>query len=83
MIINFELLKVDKMNILKIFISPVMEKLETSNLDRRKNLKFEPHLKSSLDTLPQEVVSSLPHNHVTLRNLFISGYRGATVTKFE
>ena len=31
--INFELLKVRKMTSLKIYISPVTEKLETSNLD--------------------------------------------------
>ena len=29
-----------------------------------------------LGTLPQKVVMSLPHNHVTLTNLFISSYRG-------
>ena len=33
--INFELLKVTKMTHLKIYISPVKEKLETSNLDSR------------------------------------------------
>ena len=33
--INFELLKVSKMTSLKIYISSVMEKLETSNLDSR------------------------------------------------
>ena len=27
----------------------------------------------------QKVVTSLPHNHMTLTNLFISSYRGATV----
>ena len=32
-----------------------------------------------LGTLPQAVVMSLAHNHVT--NLFISSYRGATVIK--
>ena len=31
--INFELLKVSKMTSLKIYVSPVTEKLETSNLD--------------------------------------------------
>ena len=35
-----------------------------------------------LSILPQEVVMSLPHNHVALTNLFISSYRGATVFKF-
>ena len=33
--INFELLKVSKKTSLKIYVSPVMEKLETSNLDSR------------------------------------------------
>ena len=33
--INFELLKVSKMASLKIYISPVTEKLEASNLDSR------------------------------------------------
>ena len=33
--INFELLKVSKMTSWKIYISPVTEKLETSNLDSR------------------------------------------------
>ena len=40
-----------------------MEKLETSNLDSNK-----PHLKSSIWYPPQEVLTSLPHNHVTLTN---------------
>ena len=34
--INFELLKVSKMTSLKIYMSPVTEKLETLNLDTRK-----------------------------------------------
>ena len=33
--INFELLKVIKMNSLKIYITQAMKKLETSNLDIR------------------------------------------------
>ena len=33
--INFEILKISKMTTLKIYISPVMEKLETSSLDGR------------------------------------------------
>ena len=47
-IIDFELLKVDKMTSLKIYIFTVTEKLETSNLDSRKNLKFKPHSKGSI-----------------------------------
>ena len=35
-----------------------------------------------LGPLSQKVVASLPHNHMTLINLFISSYRGATVIKF-
>ena len=35
MTINFELLEINKMTSLKIYISPVMEKLETSDLDSR------------------------------------------------
>ena len=34
-IIDFELLNVSKMTSLKIYISPVMEKPETSNLDSK------------------------------------------------
>ena len=48
-----------------------MEKLETSNLDRRLNL----NQRVPLGTPSQEVVKSLPHNHVTLTDLFISSYR--------
>ena len=33
--INFELLKISKMTSLEIYISPVTERLETSNLDTR------------------------------------------------
>ena len=35
-----------------------------------------------LGALPQDLVMSLPHNHLTLTNLFISSYRGATVIEF-
>ena len=35
--INFELLKVSKMTSLKIYISPVTEKLETSNMNNNDN----------------------------------------------
>ena len=40
-----------------------------------------PHSKDTLGTLPQEVVTSLLYNHMTLTNLFISNFR-ATVIKF-
>ena len=33
-------------------------------------------------TLPQEVVTSLSHIHVTLINLFISSYRGLQLSNF-
>ena len=59
--INFELLKTSKMTSLKIYISPVMEKLETSNLDSR----------VPLSTSPWKVVMSWAHNHIT----YISSYK--------
>ena len=34
-------------------------------------------------TPSQEVVTLLPHNQVTLTNLYISSYKGTTVIKFE
>ena len=49
-----------------------MEKVKTSGLDSKLNLIQ----RVPLDTLPQELVASLPHNHVTLTDLFISSYRG-------
>ena len=36
-----------------------------------------------LGTLPQQVVTSLSQNYMTLTNLFISSYRGDTVIKFR
>ena len=47
-----------------------MEKPETSIW-----IEGKPHSKGSIITLPQEVVMSLPHNHMTLKNLFISSYQ--------
>ena len=85
--INFELLKVSKMKKLlkvrkmtniKIFISPVIEKLETFKFGQQVNLIQ----RVLLGTLPQEVVMSLAHNYVTLSNFFISSYKGTTVIKF-
>ena len=52
--INFELLKVSKMTSFKIFISPVMEKLEHQIWTAGKH-----HRKSFTGYLPQEVVISL------------------------
>ena len=72
--INFELLKGSKMTSLKIYISPVREKLEIK-FGEQVNIE-----RVSLGTSPQEVVMSVVYNEVT--NLFISSYRGATVIKF-
>ena len=55
-------------------MSQVTERLETSNLDSKQTSMV------PLGTLPEEVVMSLAHNHMT--NLFISSYRWATVIKF-
>ena len=74
---NFELLKITKMSSLKIYISSVMEKLETK-FGQQVNLIQ----RILLGTPPQEVVTSLLYNHVILTNLFISSYRGAIVIKF-
>ena len=75
--INFELLRVSKMTNLKIYISPVTKKLETSNLDSRLTSLKGFHW---LLLLAQVVVISLAHKYET--NLFILCYRGATVIKF-
>ena len=79
MTINFVLFKVNKMSSLRrIDISPVMGKLETSNLDSRVNL-----IKRILvGTPPQKELASLRQIHVTLGNLFIPSLRGATAMKF-
>ena len=78
MTINFELLNVSKMSSLGICISPVMEKLETLNLNSRIKLIQ----RVLLGTLPQKELTSLPHIHVTLTNFFISNLRGYTVSFF-
>ena len=66
-----------KMSSLRIYISPVMEKLETLNLNSTVNLIQ----RVLLGTPPQKELASLPHIHVTLTNLFISRLR-TTVVKF-
>ena len=63
-----KLLKGRKMTSLKIYISPSIKKLETLTFGQQVNLIK----KVPLATLPQEVVTSLPHKYVTLANLFIS-----------
>ena len=73
--INFELLKVSRMTILKIY---------TSSHGEARTIKFG-HLINTIEivllgTLPQAGVMSLAHNHLT--NLFISSNRGAAVIKF-
>ena len=67
MTINFELLNVRKMSSLRIHISPVMEKLEALNLNSRVNLIQ----RVLLGTLPQKEMTSLPHIHMTLTNLYL------------
>ena len=53
--------------------------LYISSHGEARNIKFVQHVnpiqKVSLGTRPQELVMSLPHNHTTLTNLFISSYR--------
>ena len=53
--------------------------LYISSHGEARNIKFVQHVnpiqKVPLGTRPQELVMSLPHNHVTLTNLFISSYR--------
>ena len=75
--INVELLIVSKMTSLKIYISSHGE---------ARNIKFGQLVnliqRVPLATLSWEVVMSLPHNHATLTNLFISRYREAVVIKF-
>ena len=68
--------KVSKMTSLKIFISSHGE---------ARNIKFGHQIniieRVPLGTLPQAVVMSLAHNHLT--NLFILNYRGAAVIKLK
>ena len=72
-----KLLEVSKMTSLKFCMSPSIKKLETLKFVQEVNLIQ----KVSLGTLPREVVTSLSHKYVTLANLLISSYRGATVIK--
>ena len=60
--------KARKMTSLKIYISPSIKKLETFKFGQQVNFTQ----KVQLGTPPQEVVTSLPHNYMTLANLFIS-----------
>ena len=73
---KLELLKVCNMTSLKIYVSGYGE---------ARNIKFGHQInliqRVQLGPLPQEVVTSLPDNNVTLTNLFISSYRRVTVIK--
>ena len=76
MTINFELLEVSKMNSLKIYKSPVTEKLEKSSL---LSAAGKPYSKGSIGySRGSDVIIS----YVTFTSIFISSYRGATVIKF-
>ena len=79
MTINFELLKISRINSQKtvLYISS-HEEAKKHQIQTVGNLIQ----KVPLGTPPQEVVTLLPHNCVTLTNLFISSYRGATVIGF-
>ena len=61
------------------------ENLYISSHGEARNIKFGHQIniieRVPLGTLPQAVVMSLAHNHLT--NLFISSYRGAAVIKFK
>ena len=70
--INFELLKGSKMTSLKIYISSVTEKLETSIWTPNKH-----DWKSSIGYSAWGSSDVISFNHLT--NLFISSYRGAVV----
>ena len=76
MTINFELPKVSKMTSLKIYLSPVMGEARNIKLGQQVNLIQ----RVQLNTPHQEVVISLPHNHVTSS---LSLVTGATVIKFR
>ena len=73
----FDLSKVTQMTNLKIYIS---SHGEARNIKFRLQVNFIQSV--LLGALPREVVTQLPHNHLTLKNLFISSYRGAIVNKF-
>ena len=69
----FELLKSSKMSSLKIYISSHRE---------ARNIRFGQQVKFHKVLPHQDVVPSLPHNHLTLKKKFIASYRGVTVIKF-
>ena len=62
------------------------ENLYISSYGEARNITFWQQVnliqRVSLGTCPQELVMSLPHNYVTLTNIFIPSYRRATAIKF-
>ena len=62
------------------------ENLYISSYGEARNITFWQQVnliqRVSLGTCPQELVTSLPHNYVTLTNIFIPSYRRATAIKF-
>ena len=87
--INFDLPKVNKMTQVLIAHSQQKDQLENlyicSNREAR-NIKFGQQAnlieRVPRGTLLQELVTSLPHNHMILTNLFTSSYRRATLIQF-
>ena len=67
-----KLLEVSKMTSLKFCISPSIKKLETLKFGQEVNLIQ----KVSLGTLPQEVVTSLPHKYLVTEGLLLSNVGG-------
>ena len=67
MTVNFELLKVRKITSLKIYM--------ISSHGEARNIKFGQQVnliqRVPLGTPPQEVLMSLPHNQMTLTNLYL------------
>ena len=65
------------MTSLEIYIYPTIQKVGTFRYGEQVTIIQ----KVPLGKLPQEVVTS-PNNFVTLGNIFIPSFRGATVIKF-
>ena len=88
--VSFDLSKVIKMTINfwtnKSRQNDQFENPDVSSHGKARNIKFRHQVnfiqRVQLSPLPKEVVTSLPQNHMTLTNLFISSYSGATVIKF-
>ena len=82
--VNFDLPKVSKMTSLNIYIYVYIYIYISSHREGR-NIKFGHQMniiqRVSPGSMPQVLVMSLAHNHLT--NLFILNYRGAAVIKFK